>query len=125
MKYLVDTCGWIEWFTEGKLIDNFAPFLIDPGQLIVPTLLQYELYKWVSREKGADVALEIVGITESGNVVYLDTNLAIYAADLAQDFQLSMADAVIYATSRRYEVELITSDQHFKGLPHVQYFKKK
>jgi predicted nucleic acid-binding protein len=124
MKYLVDTCGWIEWLTEGKLINHFAPFLADPTQLIIPTLLQYELYKWISREKNSSVALEIVGITESGYVVHLDTNLALYSADIAKEHELSMADAIIYATSRKYEVDLITSDNHFKSLQHVRYFSK-
>lgn len=124
MKYLVDTCGWIEWLAKGKLINSFAPFLEDPTQLIIPTLLQFELYKWVSREKSPDIALEVIGTTESGQVIPLDTNLALYAADIAKQHQLSMADAIIYATSRKHDVALITSDKHFKNLPYVTYFSQ-
>lgn len=124
MKYLVDTCGWVEWLTNGKLIHHFSPFLVDPAQLIIPTLLQYELYKWILREKDMNIALEIVGMTEQGCVVSLDTNLALCAADIAKEHQLAMADAVIYATSRKYEVDLITSDKHFKNLRYVKYFSK-
>ena len=31
--HVVDTCGWIEWLTDGTLADDFAPFLCDaePG----------------------------------------------------------------------------------------------
>jgi hypothetical protein len=45
--YLVDTCGWIEWLTNGKLASVFEPYLKRFSNLIVPTLVQLELYKWV------------------------------------------------------------------------------
>ncbi len=41
---LVDTCGWIEWLTEGALADSFAPYMKDPADLLVPTTVQYELF---------------------------------------------------------------------------------
>lgn len=124
MKYLVDTCGWIEWLTEGKLIKEFAPYLKNPTELVVPTLIQYELYKWVCREKNSDIALEIIGITENSHVVTLDTNLSLYAADMSKHYNLAMTDAIIYATSRTKDVLLITSDKHFENLPHVKLFSK-
>ena len=43
--HVVDTCGWIEWLVDGRLAENFAPCLSDTGNLIVPTLVQFELYK--------------------------------------------------------------------------------
>ena len=48
---VVDTCGWIEWLTDGQLAEVYAPFLADSGNLIVPTLVQFELYGWCLREK--------------------------------------------------------------------------
>jgi len=68
MKYLVDTCGWIEWLTDGILADSFAPYLRQPEELLVPTILQYELYRWVCRERDEETALEIIGLTEQGRV---------------------------------------------------------
>lgn len=124
MKKLVDTCGWIEWLTEGKLANMFAPYLSDPRELIVPTLIQYELYKWICREKDSTLALEIIGITECGTVVPLDTSIALSAADMAREYNLAMADAIIYATSKKYDIALITADKHFKGLPQVKFFAK-
>jgi hypothetical protein len=57
MVCLVDTCGWIEWLTDGLLADVFEPYLNDPAELIIPTTLQFELYKWAKREKGEVEAL--------------------------------------------------------------------
>ena len=76
MKNLIDTCGWIEWLTNGALSENFQPYLSNLDNLIVPTLIQYELYKWICREKDSSLALEIIGITEQALVTPLDTNLA-------------------------------------------------
>ncbi len=124
MKYLIDTCGWIEWLTNGKLVSSFEPYFKHPTTLIIPTLVQHELYKWICREKNLTFALEVIGITESGVIVPLDTNLALYAADMSKEYNLAMADAIIYATSRNQDALLITSDKHFKNIPHVKYFEK-
>lgn len=121
---LVDTCGWIEWLTNGKLAPSFEPYLMQTTDLIIPTLIQYELYKWVSREKDPTMALEIIGLTENGLIVPLDTNLALYAADISKEHGLAMADAIIYATSRKNNGLLVTSDRHFKALPYVKFFEK-
>lgn len=50
-QFLIDTCGWIEWLTNGVLVDKFTPYFKDASNIIVPTVLQYELYKWVCREQ--------------------------------------------------------------------------
>jgi predicted nucleic acid-binding protein len=124
MKYLIDTCGWIEWLTDSKLASLFEPYFKNPSNLIVPTLIQYELYKWVCREKSTTFALEVVGITENSSVVPLDTRLALYAADISKEYNLSMADAIVYATSKINNAVLVTSDKHFKNITDVKYIKK-
>ena len=70
------------------------------------------------------MALEIIALTENGHVIPIDTNLAIYAADLSREHGLAMADAIVYATSRKNNALLITSDKHFRSLPHVKFFEK-
>ncbi|MCE3237685.1 MAG: hypothetical protein K0R24_666 [Gammaproteobacteria bacterium] len=124
MKYVVDTCGWIEWLTDSRLSSLFEPYLKHPSKLIVPTLVQYELYKWVCREESATFALEVIGITENSVVIPLDTGLALYAADISKEHNLSMADAIVYATSKNNNAVLVTSDKHFKNIPNVEYFEK-
>jgi len=124
MAVLVDTCGWIEWLTDGLLADAFAPYLADPAELIIPTALQFELYKWAKREKSEVEALDVIALTEQGRVLPLTTRLSLYAADLALQYRLSFADAIIYASARLVDVPLITADDHFKDLPEVIYFSK-
>lgn len=125
MACLVDTCGWIEWLTDGVLADDFGPYMETSAELVIPTTLQFELYKWAKREKGEAEALEVVALTEQGRVIPLNTGIALYAADLALQYRLSFADAIIYATASQLGVPLITADDHFLGLPEVVYFPKK
>jgi len=121
---LVDTCGWIEWLTEGDLADSFAPYMKDPADLLVPTTVQYELYKWVKRESDETTAHDTIALADDSLVVPLTTEIALMAADLTLSHKLAFADAVIYASARKHKVELITSDDHFEGLPAVTFFRK-
>lgn len=121
---LVDTCGWIEWLTDGSLAVQYQPYMKKPEQLLIPGSLQFELYKWAKRNMGEALALEAVALTEQGRVVPLNTSLALYAADLAIEHNLSFADAIIYATARQAGVKLATSDNHFSALADVIYFQK-
>jgi len=72
MRVLVDTCGWIEWLTDGILADEFAPYLGDLHNLIIlPTCIQYELHKWICRERDEVLAIEVIALTQQANVIPL------------------------------------------------------
>ena len=92
--------------------------------MIVPTSVQYELYKWVTRQAGIQKALEAIALTEQAQVIPLTTSISLSAADISTEYKLSFADAIIYATAKFHQAELITSDDHFKNLANVMYFKK-
>ena len=55
------------------------------------------------------------------HVIPLTDSLALSAADIALDHGLAMADAIVYATARACEAQLITSDADFATLPGVSY----
>lgn len=122
--YLVDTCGWIEWMTDSPLSKNYSRYMSAPDSLIVPTLVQHELYKWLCREKDQPVALSAIAATQTAVIIQLDTSVALLAADIAREFKLATADAIIYASARQHGATLVTSDAHFAELPHVKYFQK-
>jgi len=123
-KILVDTCGWIEWVTDGVLSDKYEHYLKTIERVIVPTSVQFELYKWVSKQRSTQAAIEVVALTEQAQVIALSTPIALLAADLANEHKLSFADSIIYASSQFNQAELITSDSHFKNLQDVIYFEK-
>jgi len=104
------------------LAEKYTPYLSVSEILIVPTLVQHELYKWLCREKDLPTALSVIAATQSANVVPLDTSVALFAADIAREYKLAMADAIIYATARHKHANVVTSDTHFEGFPQVIYF---
>lgn len=121
---LIDTCGWVEWLTGGVLSDAYAPYFDAVELLMTPTSVQFELYKWVRRNSGIENALQAVALTEQTRVTPLTTSIALLGADLSIEHSLSFADAIIYASARSHQAMLVTSDNHFKGLPGVDYFAK-
>ena len=125
MKVIVDTCGWIEWLTDGVLADKFAIYLNDLDNLVVPTSIQYELHKWICREQDEILAMKIIALTQQTKVIALTESIALLSSELSQKYKLSFADAIIYATAQQEDIELITADDHFENLPNVRYFSKK
>jgi predicted nucleic acid-binding protein len=121
---LVDTCGWIEYLVGSPLAEVFASSLETPAELLVPTLVQYELYKWAKRERDEAKALEAVSLTEDATIVPVDTEIALIGADLALEHGLAMADALILAVARKHGADLVTCDAHFAGISGVRYTRK-
>ena len=122
---VVDSSGWIEYFTEGPNSGFFAGAIENVDELIVPALAVYEVFKWVSRERGETQALKAVAHMQLGEVVDLDSELAIHAARLSLQAKLPMADSIVYATARASEATLWTQDDDFEGLEDVKYITKK
>lgn len=121
---VVDTCGWIEYLVGSPLAEVFASSLETPSDLLVPTLVQYELYKWAKRERDEAKALEAVSLTDDATIVPVDTEIALMGADLALEHGLAMADALILAIAKKHGAELVTCDAHFEGLSGVRYARK-
>ena len=120
---LVDSSGWIEHLTDGPLADAYAEYVSAPD-LLVPSIVLYEVYKLLCREISEQVALEAAARLKSARLVPLDDHLALEAADLSLEHGLAMADAVVYATARHYDALLVTSDADFADLPGVQYLER-
>ena len=122
---VVDSSGWIEYFTEGPNSGFFAGAIERVDELIVPALSIYEVFKWVSRECGETQALKAIAHMQLGELIELDTKLAIFAARLSLQTKLPMADSIVYATARAHEATLWTQDDDFEGLEDIKYVAKK
>ncbi len=122
---IVDSCGWLEWFTDGKLADQYKEYLASPDNILMPAIIIYEVYKILKREVGEEKALLAAGYMKNSRVVPLDDTLALVAADIALQEKLAMADAIIVAVSRVHNCKIISSDADLKGQSNVQYIPKK
>lgn len=123
MKVLLDSSGWIEFFTGGPLADRYAVYFTPRYQLITPTIVLYEVYKKIKRERGEETALLFSGRLSATQVVHLTESIALLAADVSLRHGLAMADAIVYATANDQEAEVITGDADLKDLPRVVYIK--
>ena len=118
---VVDSCGWIDYLADSSLAPQYEKYLQKPEEMITPSLVIYEVYKKVKKEKGQELALSIVAQMEKTRVVTLDEEIALLAADLSISHLLPLADAVVYATAMREKAQVVTSDYHFKDLDDVVF----
>lgn len=119
-RNVVDSSGWLEYLADSNRAGFFAPAIEDTGNLIVPVVSIYEVFKKVFRERGEDAAIQVASMMQNGTVVDLDATLAMDAARLP----LPLAGSIIYSTAIQNEATLWTQDEHFKDLPGVRYLNK-
>jgi len=121
---LVDSSGWLEYFSDGPNASSFEKPLTNPENLIVPTLCLYEVFKVVLRERDETDALQAVALMGQGNIVNLTSEIALEAARISLDYKLPMADSVVLATGRACDATIWTQDNDFKGIKGVKFIPK-
>ncbi len=117
--FLVDSSGWIEFFTGGPLVKEYSKYLKDITKVVTPTIVLYEVYKKIKRELTEEDALSAVSLINKTSVIQLSESITLLSADLSLKYSLPMADAIVYATAMEENCKVITSDAHFKGLDEV------
>jgi predicted nucleic acid-binding protein len=122
---VVDSSGWLEYFSDGPNADFFAPAVEDVDDLLVPSLSLYEVFKRVLQQRGEDKALQAIAVMRQGSVVDLNTPIALSAARISVQLKLPMADSIMLATARAYKATLWTQDSDFKDVGGVRYIEKK
>ncbi len=121
---LVDTSAWIEWLMDtptGRVVGGMIPARED---WLVPTIVQLELAKWLTRELDDDKADQVIAFSQMCQILPLDTKIALAAAELCARHRLATADAIIYATALAHDADVLTCDAHFEGLDRVRYLAK-
>ncbi len=121
---VVDSSGWLEYFSGEGNADFFAPAIENTAALLVPVICVYEVFKRVLQQRGLTAARANVSDMHEGQIVDLDTSLALSAAEISVELKLAMADSLILATARAHSATLWTQDEHFKDLEGVRYIGK-
>jgi predicted nucleic acid-binding protein len=122
---VVDSSGWLEYFAKDPNTTFFKPVIHNTEALLVPTICLYEVYKRIAAQRDEEEALSAIAWMATGQVIDLDQEIAIQAADLSREHKLAMADSIIYATARAFHAALWTQDAHFAGLEGVKYIEKR
>ena len=121
---LVDSSGWLEYFSDGPNANIFSEPLNDISNLIVPTICMYEVFKVILRERNDDDALQAIAVMQQGKIIELSKEISIQAAKNSLEFKIPMADSIILTTAQIYKAIIWTQDVDFKNMPDVKYFQK-
>ena len=121
---IVDSSGWLEFFSDGPNAKHFEEPLSDRGSLLVPSIIIYEVFKVVLRERGENDALQASALLRQGDIVELSEDISLRAARLSILHKLPMADSIILATASARDAVIWSQDEHFNGLDKVRFFSK-
>ena len=123
---LVDSYGWIEYFTDGALAESYAPYIekADDEKYITPTIVVYEVYRKIKTVMGEQKALDAYAQMSRTRIVYLTSAISLKAADISISSKLGTADSIILATARECNAEIVTSDKHLKEEKGVKFISK-
>ena len=122
---LVDSSGWVEYLTDGENANFFEAPILNSENLLTPTICMYEVFKRILADFDHERALEAMGPMSLGQMVELDRQLAMNAAQISTELKLAMADSIILATARARAAVLWTQDAHFKDIASVKYIEKR
>ena len=120
---IIDSSGWLEYFSDGPNAKHYLPPLNDTSTLIVPVITIYEVFKVVLRESSEDLALQAVAAMLKGKVIDLTFIIAMKASKLSLRHDLPMADSILLATAREYKCVIWTQDSDFQHIEGVNYFE--
>ena len=121
---VVDSSAWLSYFAGDENANEFATAIEDIEKLLVPSITITEVFKCIVRQRDENSAIEGIAHMEQGQVVVLDSALAINAAIFGLKYKLPLADSIIYATGNKFSAVVWTQDADFKALPNVKYFPK-
>ena len=121
---VIDSSGWIEYFLDTKPADFFEPAILDAEHLIVPAIALYEVHKRLSQLVPAEIVATCIEVMRKASVIALTAERAIAASNIAQQYQLAMADAMMYSIAIEHHATFWTQDADYQGLPSVQFQAK-
>jgi predicted nucleic acid-binding protein len=122
---LVDSSAWLEYFADGPNAAFFASAIENQRELIVPTIVIFEVYKRICQQRDDRSALAAIAVLHHGRIVDLNAALALRAAQISRSEKLPMADSIILATARFEEAIIWTQDGDFQSLEGVKYRARK
>ncbi len=118
---VIDSSAWLEYLAGGPNASYFAEAIENTADLIVPTISIYEVFKRIIQQRSENEALQVAAVMQQGKVLDMDSAVALSAARISIDHQLSMADSVMLVSARMNDATLWTQDAHFEGMRDVKY----
>ena len=121
---LIDSTAWLEYFAGRSQEQHVTAAIDNIERLLVATIVLVEVMRRVMQQRDDDAALQIAAMLHQGQIVPLDSGIALSAAHFGVVRKLLLADSSIFATTKQFHATIWTLDADFKGLPGVKYFSK-
>lgn len=121
---VLDSSAWLEYFRDGPFATKIEKYLAAPSQVLVPTLVLYEVYRYFCKKVDLKQALQVCAQIQKCKVSLLTQDIAFLAADLSLNHSLATADSIVYASALHHGAELVTLDNDFRNLPSCRLMGK-
>jgi toxin FitB len=120
-RYIIDSPGWLEYLSSGPKAVDFATYIEIPENVLLPTIVLYEVYRVLVHEQCHELAEGFLSqmFMSSERLVNIDVDLAQRAALLSIEKQMCMATAMVYAAALKHRATLVTSDSRLESLDSV------
>jgi len=128
---VVDSYAWVELFigsNKGRIVKER---LGEANEVYTPDIVLAELARKYRRERveARIVETRLSKISELSRVIPVDKSIALKASELDSELrekakadglsEPSLFDAIILATTKILDANIVTGDEHFKGRPEV------
>ena len=129
MKYVIDSYAWLEYFMGTKVGEKTKPIIESSEEKITPTVCLAEVYAKTLKVENQELAeKQRAFIKEKSVLVALEESIAVESAKVLTKMKKEidgwgLADSVVYATALVKKGEVVTGDEHFRGLPNVVLIK--
>jgi predicted nucleic acid-binding protein len=117
--------GWLALFADGPNATDFSISIPNIKDVVVPMICLYEVFKVVLRELSENEAPQAVALMRQGNVVDLNSELALNAPKVSMEYRIPVAHSNIFATAQAFQAPIWTQDEDFKRLPGVKFLPRK
>jgi predicted nucleic acid-binding protein len=122
-RIILDSSCWIEYFLGSEDARAYAHH-VSESKVIVPSLILFEVARTLLQQFEPEMVLRAVSLIKQQHVQPLTDGVALDAAQLAENLQLSSADAMVCASAMANHAVLYTHDEDLKGLENVEYLPK-
>ena len=120
---VVDSSIWIEIFSDGPHCRRCESELAKHELIRVPALVIFEVYRKLRQHVSEEEALEVTAFLRKHEVLDLNCEVALAAADLSLQYKLPMADSIVLAHATALSDQLLTLDNDFSGIPEAKVIR--
>lgn len=115
---LMDSSAWLSYFFAAS---SAVKKVVDSETILYTSVISlFEIKRKLLRESyDKNVEAVLYYIKNRSIIITLDEVISQQAADISIKYKLHVMDALIYATAKIINAELVTFDHDFKNLEHV------